>query len=48
VSATSVKSGKKVTVTATLAAPHADKTLTIYTQPKGGAKKVIKHAAVKA
>jgi hypothetical protein len=48
VSATSVKPGKKVTVTATLGAPHANRTLIIYAQPKGGAKKVIKHAAINA
>jgi hypothetical protein len=46
VSAKSVKVGKTVTVTATLGAPHANKTLVIYAQPKGGGKKVIKHAAV--
>jgi hypothetical protein len=46
VSAASVKPGKKVTVTATLGAPHANKTLIIYAQPKGGAKKVIKHATI--
>jgi hypothetical protein len=46
VSAKSVKPGKKVTVTATLGAPHANKTLVIYAQPKGGAKKVIKHATI--
>jgi hypothetical protein len=45
-SAKTVKPGKTVTVTATLGAPHANKTLTIYAQPKGGAKKVIKRAAV--
>ena len=46
VSATSVKPGKTVTVTATLGAPHANRTLTIYAQPKGGARKVIRHATV--
>ena len=46
VSAKSVKPGRKVTVTATLGAPHANRTLIIYAQPKGGAKKVIKHAAI--
>jgi hypothetical protein len=46
VSAASVKPGRNVTVTATLGAPHANKTLVIYAQPKGGGKKVIKHAAV--
>jgi hypothetical protein len=46
VSATSVKPGKQVTVTATLGSPHANKTLIIYAQPKGGGKKVIKHAVI--
>ena len=46
VSAKSVKTGKKVTVTATLGAPHANRTLIIYAQPKGGGKKVIKHATI--
>jgi hypothetical protein len=45
-SAASVKPGTTVTVTATLAAPHANRTLVIYAQPAGGAKKVIKHATV--
>jgi hypothetical protein len=46
VSAKSVKPGKKVTVTATLSTPHVNRTLVIYEQVKGGAKKVIKHAVV--
>jgi hypothetical protein len=46
VSAASVKRGAKVTVTATLGAPHANKTLIIYAQPKGGGKKIIRHASV--
>jgi hypothetical protein len=46
VSATSVKAGKTVTVTGTLGSPHVNRTLIIYAQPKGGAKKVIKHATV--
>ena len=45
-SAKSVKPGQKVTVTATLGAPHVNRTLVIYAQVKGGAKKVIKRAAV--
>ena len=44
VSAKSVKPGRSVTVTATLVAPHVNRTLNIYAQPKGGAKKLIKHA----
>jgi hypothetical protein len=48
VSAKSVRPGTKVTVTATLGAPHVNRTLIIYEQVKGGAKKVIKHAAVNA
>jgi hypothetical protein len=48
VSAKSVRPGTKVTVTASLGAPHANRTLTIYAQVKGGAKKVIKHATVNA
>ena len=47
-SAKSVKPGKTVTVTAQLKAPHANRTVTIYAQPQGGAKKVIKHATVNA
>ena len=47
-SAKSVRPGAKVTVTATLGAPHVNKTLVIYAQPKGGAKKVIKRASVNA
>ena len=33
-------------MTAALAAPHTNRTLTIYAQPKGGAKKVIKRATI--
>jgi hypothetical protein len=47
-SATSVKPGQKITVTATLGAPHVNKSLVIYAQQKGGAKKVIKRATVNA
>ena len=48
VSAKSVRPGTKVTVTATLGAPHVNKTLVIYAQAKGGAKKVIKRGTVNA
>jgi len=47
-SASSVRPGTKITVTGTLGAPHVNKTLVIYAQPKGGAKKVIKRATVNA
>jgi hypothetical protein len=47
-SAKSVKAGKTVTVTAHLGNPHTNRTVTIYAQPSGGAKKVIKHANVNA
>ena len=46
ISAGTVRPGRKVTVTATLGAWHTDRTLVIYAQPKGGAKKVIERAAV--
>jgi hypothetical protein len=46
VSAKSVRPGRTVTVTATLGAPHANRTLVIYAQPKGGAKTVIKTGAI--
>jgi hypothetical protein len=46
VSATSVRPGTKVTITAALGDPHANRTLTIYAQPKGGTKKEIAHATV--
>jgi hypothetical protein len=46
VSAKSVKPGQKVTVTATLGAPHANRTLVIYAQPKGGAKTAIKSGTI--
>jgi hypothetical protein len=35
-----------VTVTATLGAPHANRTLVIYAQPKGDAKTAIKSGAI--
>jgi hypothetical protein len=47
-SARVVRPGQKVTVTATLGASHTNRTLVIYAQPKGGAKKVIMRAAVNA
>jgi hypothetical protein len=47
-SATSVKPGQAITVTATLGAPHVNKTLVIYAQPKGGVKRVIKRGTVNA
>jgi hypothetical protein len=40
-SAGSVRPGRKVTVTATLGAWHTNRTLVIYAQPKGGARKAI-------
>jgi hypothetical protein len=46
VSAKSVRPGRNVTVTATLVAPHTNRTLTIYAQPQGGAKKAIKRATI--
>ena len=45
-SARSVKPGRSVTVTATLGATHGNRTVLIYAQPKGGAKKLIKRATV--
>jgi hypothetical protein len=45
-SAKSVRPLQRVTVTATLVAPHANRTLVIYAQPKGGAKKVIKSGVI--
>jgi hypothetical protein len=47
-SAASVKPGRKVTITATLAGWHNNHTLVIYAQPKGGAKKVIVRASTTA
>jgi len=46
VSAKTVKPGKTVTVTATLGAWHANRTLTIYAQIQGGGKKMMKRATV--
>ncbi|HEX4087984.1 MAG TPA: hypothetical protein VHZ33_04665 [Trebonia sp.] len=46
VSAKTVRPGRNVTVTATLAAPHVNRTLSIYAQPRGGAKKLIKRGAI--
>jgi hypothetical protein len=45
-SAGSVRPGRSVTVTATLGATHGNRTVLIYAQPKGGAKKLIKRATV--
>ena len=45
-SAKSVRPGRNVTVTATLAAPHANRTLDIYAQAKGGGRKLVKRAAI--
>jgi hypothetical protein len=45
-SAKSVKPGRKVTVTATLGAWHANRTLIIYAQPRGGSKRVISRATI--
>jgi hypothetical protein len=45
-SAGSVKPGRSVTVTATIGATHGNRTVLIYAQPKGGAKKLIKRATV--
>jgi hypothetical protein len=46
VSAGSVKPGRSVTVTATLGATHANRTLIIYAQIKGGRRKLIRRATV--
>lgn len=45
-SAGSVKPGRSVTVTATIGATHGNRTVLIYAQAKGGAKKLIKRATV--
>jgi hypothetical protein len=45
-SAGSVKPGRSVTMTATLGATHGNRTVLIYAQPKGGAKKLVKRATV--
>jgi hypothetical protein len=47
-SAGTVKTGRKVTVTATLSGWHTNRTLVIYAQPKGGKKTVIKRATINA
>ncbi len=41
-SAATVKAGRTVTVTAHLGATHTNRTVSIYPQVKGGAKKLIK------
>jgi hypothetical protein len=48
VSATSVKPGRSVTVTATLGATHGNRTVLIYAQIKGGGRKLKKRANVNA
>jgi hypothetical protein len=45
-SARSVSPGRNVTVTATLAAPHANRTLDIYAQVQGGSRRLVKRAAI--
>jgi hypothetical protein len=45
-SAKSVSPGRNVTVTATLVAPHTNRTLDIYAQAKGGSRKLVKFGAV--
>ena len=47
-SAASVKPGREVTVTAALGAWHTNRTLVIYAQPKGSAKKTVKRATINA
>ena len=47
-SAGSVKPGRKVTVTATLAGWHTNRWLSIYAQPKGSSKREIKRGTVNA
>jgi hypothetical protein len=46
VSAKTVRPGHTVTVTATLGAPHVNRTLSIYAQIKGGGRKLIKRATI--
>ena len=48
VSATTVKPGRTVRVTATLGPTHANRTLIIYAQIKGGGRKMMKRATVNA
>jgi hypothetical protein len=45
-SAGSARPGRKVTVTAALGAWHTNRTLVIYAQPKGSAKKVIERGTI--
>jgi hypothetical protein len=45
-SAKSVSPGRNVTVTATLVAPHTNRTLDIYAQAQGGSRKLVKFGAV--
>jgi hypothetical protein len=46
VSAKTVRPGQRVTVTATLVAPHANRTLNLYAQIKGGGRKLLKRATI--
>jgi hypothetical protein len=46
VSAKTVRPGHTVTVTATLGAPHVNRTLSIYAQIKGGGRKLMKRATI--
>jgi hypothetical protein len=45
-SAKSVRPGRSVTVTATLVAPHTNRTLAIYAQAQGGSRRLVKFGAV--
>ena len=45
-SAKTVRPGRNVTVTATLVAPHTNRTLDIYAQPKGASRRLVKFGAV--
>jgi hypothetical protein len=47
-SAKSVRPGRNVTVTATLVAPHTNRTLDIYAQAAGGSRRLVKFGAVNA
>ena len=41
-----MRPGRNVTVTATLAAPHANRTLAIYAQVQGGSRRLVKRAVI--
>jgi hypothetical protein len=45
-SAKSVSPGRNVTVTATLVAPHTNRTLDIYAQAKGGSRRLVKFGTI--